>query len=433
MMNHDDNRKGERTDSGEHMGSFKRGDMIVGLSVGQQLLLHNGVTHNLAQARTERDGCLAVIRVLCDVCAPVITGGAMWLVDGAHEIRTFGESMTWPPDHEVHVGTSALNHVANSDNAEWVVPDALPGANRHYLTPIRNWLGTAGVLALTVPSECEFDQALTQLINSLAWQLGIFIEHHCFASMADELAKARQLENEVRMALGREREQNDMKNRFISLVSHEFRTPLSIIQSSSELLERYYDRLSGEKRLRYFEQIRTSTMNMADMLQDILVLGRYDSGKTRFDPHPIDLTQYCRQCVEQIQQAAESRFQLVFEHRGVCEDAHMDDKLLWQIINNLLSNAMKYSPQPDPTIEMMLDIEGDHALLRFVDHGIGIPHEDQVRLFEPFHRGSNVGAVPGTGLGLSIVQRAVHEHHGEVQFNSIVGKGTTFTVSLPLR
>jgi len=169
------------------------------------------------------------------------------------------------------------------------------------------------------------------------------------------------------------------------------------------------------------------------MLQDILVLGRYDSGKTRFDPHPIDLTQYCRQCVEQIQQASGPKYQLIFEHRGACDDARMDDKLLWQIINNLLSNAMKYSMQPDPTVEMTLEIDDDRAMLRIVDHGIGIPPEDQTRLFEPFHRGSNVGSVPGTGLGLSIVQRAVQQHQGEVRFSSVVGKGTTFTINLPLR
>jgi signal transduction histidine kinase len=408
-------------------------DTTASLSMDQQLLLHKDVAESLAHSRSVREGCQGVIRALCDVCDPVIPAGAVWQVDAAQELRTFGECIAWPPDFAPDLSPHALNHVANSGCAQWAAATTTPNADRLYVLPVRNWLGTAGMLALSVHTAVAFDQAFEQLIEALTWQLGVFIEHHQFVNMSDELAKSRQVEEEARAALARVHEQNDMNTRFISLVSHEFRTPLSIIQSSSELLERYYDRLTDEKRRRYFEQIRTSTMNMADMLQDILVLGRHDSGKTRFDPHPIDLTQYCRQCVEQIQQASGPKYQLIFEHRGISEDARMDDKLLWQIINNLLSNAMKYSMQPDPTVEMMLEIDGERATIRIADHGIGIPPEDRIRLFEPFHRGSNVGAVPGTGLGLSIVQRAVQEHHGEVRFSSAVGKGTTFTVILPLR
>ncbi|GEM_PF-6800362 len=412
------------------------GDTTVGLSVNQQLLLHRSVIETLSQSGSARECCQGLLRVLCDAGGLALPAGAVWLVDVAQEIRTFGECIVWPPDFEPALSIHVLNHVANAGCAQWTPTDsadATSNANGLYVLPVHNWLGTAGIMALSVHSAVALDKDFAKMIEALSWQIGIFIEHHQFTNMSDELAKSRHDEENTRAALAREREQNDIKNRFISLVSHEFRTPLSIIQSSSELLERYYDRLTDEKRRRYFEQIRTSTMNVADMLQDILVLGRYDSGKTRFDPHPIDLTQYCRQCVEQIQQAAGPKYQLIFEYRGVSEDARMDDKLLWQIINNLLSNAMKYSLQPNPTVEMTLEIDGDRVMLRFADHGIGIPPEDQIRLFEPFHRGSNVGAVPGTGLGLSIVQRAVQEHHGEVHFSSVVDKGTTFTITLPLR
>ncbi|HEY3289703.1 MAG TPA: HAMP domain-containing sensor histidine kinase [Anaerolineae bacterium] len=415
------------------------GNTVASLSVNQQMQLHKEITASLAQSRTVQAGCQSLVRLMCEACQPIISAGAIWLVDTQQELRTFGKAIAWPIDYASDIDTHTLNHVANAGRAEWLDVDPQPGRNAAaghghlYVLPVRNWMGTAGLLGLAMHATVTLDDLFSEFLEALTWQLGIFIEHHQFAGMSDAVMKSKLVEEELRGALAHERELNDMKTRFISLVSHEFRTPLSIIQSSSELLEHYYDRLTVEKRQRYFEQIRTSTMNMADMLQDILVLGRYDSGKTRFDPHPIDLTQYCRQCVEQIQQASGPKYQLVFEHRGVVEDARMDDKLLWQIINNLLSNAMKYSLQPDPIIEMTLDIDKDHAVLRIADHGIGIPPEDQMRLFEPFHRGSNVGAVPGTGLGLSIVQRAVQEHQGEVRFNSAVGKGTAFTIILPLR
>lgn len=248
-----------------------------------------------------------------------------------------------------------------------------------------------------------------------------------------DVTELKQADENIRAALAKEHELNELKNRFISMVSHEFRTPLSIILSSAELIERYGERLPTDKRKRYIQQIRTCTTNMADVLQDILLLGRYDSGKTDFTPHPMGLVQYCRDLVDQIQMVTGDRCKLVFSHRGDCADACMDDKLLQHILTNLLSNAIKYSTQPDPSVEFTLDCDGSQAIFQIIDHGIGIPPSDQGRIFDPFHRAGNTASVMGTGLGLTIVQRAIQTHGGSSSFVSELGQGTTFTVVLPLR
>ena len=250
--------------------------------------------------------------------------------------------------------------------------------------------------------------------------------HRTQARLHENMAQLR--ENELR-----QRELNELKTRFISMVSHEFRTPLSNILSSTELIEHYWDRLSDEKRRRYTAQIRSSTVAMADMLEDILLLGRYEAGKASFNPQPIDLQQFCSELVEQLQMTVGSDCRLIFNAPEACGETVMDEKLLQQILTNLLSNAIKYSTQPDPVVVFSLECAGSQAVFRFVDHGIGIPAADQAHILDPFNRAANVGKIPGTGLGLTIVQRAVQTHHGEMSFTSEEGCGCTFTVKLPLQ
>lgn len=238
---------------------------------------------------------------------------------------------------------------------------------------------------------------------------------------------------EMLRTLSRERELNELKTRFITTVSHEFRTPLSRILSAAELVERYGEKITPEKRSLYVDQIRTSITFIADMLQEVLLVGNYEAGIAVVEMRPIDLDQFCAELAQQTQMALGKRCRLIYDSHGDCLSARMDARVLKQILSNLLNNAIRYSTQPDPTIEFTLECDGTRALFRVTDHGIGIPDEDQPRIFEAFHRGSNVALIAGTGLGLAIVKNAVQAHHGEVSFQSKLGEGTTFTVNLPLR
>jgi signal transduction histidine kinase len=231
--------------------------------------------------------------------------------------------------------------------------------------------------------------------------------------------------------LARERELSELKSNFVSLVSHEFRTPLEIIMSSVDNLHRYHDRLAPEKREQLLLTINKSVRRMAGMMEEVLVLGRLETDRMRFAPAPLELRSLCRRLCDEIESATGKRCPIQLDMNGTPENASGDESLLRHIFTNLLSNAVKYSPA-DQSVDFAVQRDGDKAICRFTDRGCGIPEADQKRLFQAFHRGSNVQQIPGTGLGLLIVQRCVALHGGEIQFESVEGQGTTFTVRLPL-
>lgn len=231
--------------------------------------------------------------------------------------------------------------------------------------------------------------------------------------------------------LARERELSELKSEFVSLVSHEFRTPLEIIMSSVDNLERYHERLSDEKRQQLLRTVNKSVRRMAEMMEEVLVLGRLETDRMTFKPAPFELRLFCLRICDEIESATNKRCSIHFQMEGTPEPAHGDESLLRYIFTNLLSNAVKYSP-PEKPVEFTIHRSEEYAICQISDHGFGIPEADQKRLFQAFHRGSNVRQIPGTGLGLLIVQRCVFLHGGEIQFKSIEGQGTTFTVQLRL-
>lgn len=230
--------------------------------------------------------------------------------------------------------------------------------------------------------------------------------------------------------LSRERELNELKSGFVSLVSHEVRTPLSVIQSSADILDRYADRLTPDERRHHLDTIFASVRNLAELVERVLMLGRVEDGRIRFSPVRLDLSSTCAQIVDEVVSAtgAAGRITLVVEP-GL-PPAQVDPHLLRHILGNLLGNAVKYS-EADAPVELRVTRVGDDACFVVRDHGIGIPASDRDALFESFSRGSNVGARPGTGLGLMIVQRCVETHLGRVEIESAVGSGTAVTVQLP--
>lgn len=303
-------------------------------------------------------------------------------------------------------------------------------------------LTTAGVLAVLVfymfESQDE-DQQLIELISA-STELGLMIQR-------------KQAEEEVYKALVKEKELTELKSRFISMTSHEFRTPLTTIQSSAELLEYYGQKWSQEKKLTHMHRIQSSVKHMTKLLDDVLVIGKAEAGKLTFNPSPLDVEQFCHNLAEELKLNDTNQHTIAvtcdWETEGSSKSDNfvsssdsisqqlvpttlpcLDEKLLRQILENLLSNALKYSPEGS-TIEFSLSRFSTQAIFKIRDQGIGIPLEDQRLLFESFHRATNVGTIAGTGLGLTIVKKCVDIHKGQVAVESEVGVGTTFTVTLP--
>jgi len=247
-----------------------------------------------------------------------------------------------------------------------------------------------------------------------------------------DITLRKQAEEEIRKALAQEKELSDLKSRFISMASHEFRTPLGTILSSSELLEHYGSQWLAGKGLVHLRRIQAAVHHMTQLLNDVLILGKADAGKLEFNPAPMDLAQFCRDLMEEVQLGEGRRHTLHFASHGEYVGACLDEKLLRQILSNLLSNACKYSPEGS-IVHFDLECREGQVIFYVRDQGIGIPPEDQARLFETFHRARNVNNIPGTGLGMAIVKKSVDLHGGTIHVASQVGVGTTFTVTLPLR
>jgi len=238
-------------------------------------------------------------------------------------------------------------------------------------------------------------------------------------------------EETIRRALENERELNELRSRFTSIVSHEFRTPLGIIMSAVELLRNYFDRLDDARRTELFDDIHGATRRMAALMEQVLVLGRADAGKLTFSPAPLDLEALCLKLTDESQSATVRRCPVEMAFENDLSGATGDEPLLRHIFSNLLSNAAKYSPSGS-RVEFRVRRDGDAAEFVVKDGGIGIPMNDQSRMFEAFQRAGNVGEIPGSGLGLLITKRCVELHGGSIGFVSEAGAGTAFTVRLPV-
>ncbi|MEW6498641.1 MAG: HAMP domain-containing sensor histidine kinase, partial [Cyanobacteriota bacterium] len=251
-------------------------------------------------------------------------------------------------------------------------------------------------------------------------------------SLRNEIAERQRLEEELRHALATEKEVSDLKSRIISVVSHEYRTPLATILSSTELLQHYGQDWVEEKKQRHFHRIQSSVQHLTRLVSDVLLFSKAEAGKLEFNPIVLNLIKFCGELVEELQLTAGGKHNICLTCFGSYQDAYLDEKMLRQILSNLLSNALKYSPKGG-SIQFDLIFEQDTVTFRIQDEGIGIPLKDQAQLFDAFYRSSNVGTISGTGLGLAIVKRCVDIQKGDIYVESEVGVGTTFKITLPLR
>jgi PAS domain S-box-containing protein len=246
-----------------------------------------------------------------------------------------------------------------------------------------------------------------------------------------DITDRKRAEEEILRALEKEKELNELKSRFVAMTSHEFRTPLATILSSAELLENYGTRLPAEEKQELYQSIRTGVDRMTRMLDNVLVIGRAEAQMLEFKPGPTDLSAFCEGLVEEMRLAAGYNHTLDYAYEGARGTVHVDERLLRHVLVNLISNAIKYSPQGG-AVQFRVRVVNGEAAFEVRDFGIGIPVDDQPRLFETFHRARNVGNISGTGLGLAIVRKSLDLHGGSIRFDSAPGKGTCFEVTIPL-
>ncbi|MBD2692473.1 sensor histidine kinase [Anabaena catenula] len=244
-----------------------------------------------------------------------------------------------------------------------------------------------------------------------------------------EITDYKNVESELNEALEQAKQLSEFRAHFVSIICHQFRTPLNVVYFSNSLLQRHIHQWTGDKIRPFLEHIQIAVEQINQILDDILSLAKTESAKINVDQKPIDLLHFCNDLLAK-RLLKNSHNLINFHSRGNCSTAWIDKNFLDMILTNLLDNAIKYSPI-DSTVDLILDCEEGKVVFQIQDQGIGIPEEDQKRLFEPFYRGSNINNIPGTGLGLSIVKTLVDLHHGKVTWVTKIGVGTTFTVMLP--
>lgn len=244
-----------------------------------------------------------------------------------------------------------------------------------------------------------------------------------------DITTQRKMEEALRDALQQERELNELKSRFIAIVSHEFRTPLATIRASTDVLRTYFERLTPAQREERFERIGMQVAHMTTLMEDVLSFGRFESGVGSIERSEGELSGFLAALVEEFRQTYADH-DVVMELPDGSVPYAFDRRLMRQIVLNLLTNAQKYS-ELGTAITLTLEASPTMVEIAIRDEGIGIPESDLPDLFTAFHRASNVGTIQGTGLGLSIMKHAVELHGGHITVASEVGKGSTFTITLP--
>ncbi len=246
---------------------------------------------------------------------------------------------------------------------------------------------------------------------------------------AIDITNYKYVESELCQTLEKTKLLSELRAHLVAIVCHQFRTPLNVISFSNSLLKRYIDKWEEEKILPFIKHIQIGVEQINQILDDILLLAKAESVQFSFQPEEIDLVEFCQDLISKML-IINSEYHINFDSRGNCEKVWIDKKLVEPIVNNLLENAIKYSPIGS-VVDLRVDCHEEEVIFHVKDQGIAIPEEDQKRLFEPFYRGSNIDKIPGNGLGLSIVKTLVNLHGGQMTVVSKVGVGTTFTVVLP--
>jgi two-component system, LuxR family, sensor kinase FixL len=250
---------------------------------------------------------------------------------------------------------------------------------------------------------------------------------HDLTKLVGQLEEAKE---EVSLSLEKEKELNHLKTRFVSMASHEFRTPLSSVQLSASLIEKYLEKSDVESIKKHTGKIKGSVSHLTNILNDFLSLERLEAGKIEPNIQEFDLVKFSEDITEEMQLIAKQNQHIVYQHTGITSKIKLDSNLLKNCIINLISNAIKYSGE-NSFIEFNTEISSDSCSITVKDNGIGIPETEKKSLFEAFFRAHNTGNIPGTGLGLNIVKRYVNLMSGEVSCLSEQHQGTIFILTFP--
>ena len=265
------------------------------------------------------------------------------------------------------------------------------------------------------------------------------------AGSETDITERKQLEAYLRQSLEKEKEINQLKSQFLTMVSHEFRTPLATILSSADLLEFYVEQSQTENALNHVDRLQNAAEYMTQMLNDVLIMEDAKTGNLNFNPVLIDLYNFCDYFVKNLEVSLNRAKAIVPEKQHhisfICRNSDnldnleisglFDKTLMKQLLNHLLLNAVRYSPNGGEVILEIDATDDEEIILKVTDRGIGIAKEEQTNIFEMFYRGNNIENIPGSGLGLAIVKTCVYLHGGEMSVQSALDKGSTFTVRLP--
>jgi len=248
--------------------------------------------------------------------------------------------------------------------------------------------------------------------------------------LTDTVITLEETQANLNEALANEKKLGQLKSRFVSMASHEFRTPLSSIKLSCSLVEKYTQTSDIININKHVIKIKSAVDNLTNILNDFLCLEKLEAGKVAADFYELDIVKLSEEIKDEMQLMSRPGQQIIYQHKGTTNLVILDQNLLRNCIINLLSNAIKYSLE-DSIIELDTEVTEDQILISVNDHGIGIPINEQLHLFEAFFRANNTGTIQGTGLGLNIVSRYAGLMNGKISFKSSLGIGSSFTLKFP--
>ena len=350
-------------------------------------------------------------------------------IDGVISIDAAGIVTEWNKQAEVIFGYKAEEAIGVS-LTETIVPENFRAAHdrgmRHYLAtgegPVLNQKIELSALKKD-GSEFPIELAIIPVMTK-----GV----QTFTAFVSDITIQKQVRAEMEKALDKEKEVNELKSRFVAMTSHEFRTPLTTIKQNSDLISHRLQMTSPDqydKYTKYFERIESELGRVTGLMNDILMLGRIESGKIEIKKRAYDLVEFCHKLIDK--QSFEDKPMIDFKQQGVARTVMFDQQLLDHVVSNLLTNATKYSAgKKNPKVTLVFN-ELDKVRIHVQDYGIGIPKKDQKGLFQSFYRATNVKNIQGSGLGLSIVKEFTEMHGGSVQVISEENKGSEFIIEIP--
>ncbi len=267
------------------------------------------------------------------------------------------------------------------------------------------------------------------MLHDYALQLEQEVQERTVA-LQETVAILQHTQEELSLSLAKEKELNKLKSRFVSIASHEFRTPLNLIQLSSSLIESHAAPYKNPNINKHLAKIQDAVLNVASTLKDLLSVEKLDAGKIILACSSFKLEAFAAEIAEEMKIALKAEQKIIFKHIGENQLVKLDHNLLKNCIIILIDNAIKYSGDKSK-IYFYTKIKNNSCIIRICDNGIGIPEDDQQQLFQPFFRANNTGKISGNGLGLSILSRYVELMKGTINFRSSINKGTLFTLTFP--